>query len=323
MKLKCTTRYMLIGGTLGFFIIHPLVMIASHAMFEARLNYDHAILELILYEIRLAFSVKMLVWKSAFTVLGAFTGYLYGKVKQEERELREANATKDKFLSILAHDLKSPFNTLLVLLNLLHDNYDTLDEEVKTRYIRKSYEASERFYHLLEDVLEWSSMQTGKIQWKPEKIDLSGLAFETFALLKAQAEEKQIMLHLGIRKHTMVYADARMVMLVLRNVVSNAIKFTHPGGEVQITSKNGGRFEKITITDNGIGIRETDIPKLFKIDVPHSTSGTANEQGTGLGLALCKEFVEKHGGRIWVESEVGKGSCFTFSLPRMKISPGT
>lgn len=161
-------------------------------------------------------------------------------------------------------------------------------------------------------------MQTGKIDWKPAEIDLYPYAFENVSLLKTGAENKKISLHSDISKDTIIYADANMVTMIIRNLASNAIKFTNEGGEVKITSETKGNDEEIMISDTGVGIKPENVKKLFRIDAHHSTLGTANEQGTGLGLILCREFIEKNGGKIWIESEVGKGSKFKFTLPKSK-----
>lgn len=237
-------------------------------------------------------------------------------LREAQKNLREANATKDKFFSIIAHDLKNPFNALLGLSKLLLQNFDIFDDEKKMHFIQGIFQSSEQGYKLLENLLDWSRMQTGKINWTPSEIDLCTYAFENISLLKTGAENKNISLYSDISKDTIIYADANMVTMIIRNLVSNAIKFTHEGGEVKISSETKGNEEEITISDTGVGIRPETIEKLFRIDNHHSTLGTANEQGTGLGLILCREFIEKNGGKIWIESEVGKGSEFKFTLPK-------
>ncbi|MDM8549025.1 hybrid sensor histidine kinase/response regulator [Desulfobacterales bacterium HSG2] len=238
------------------------------------------------------------------------------ELRDAQKNLREANATKDKFFSIIAHDLKNPFNALLGLSKLLLQNFDIFDDDKKKHFIEGIFQSSEQGYKLLENLLDWSRIQTGKIDWKPAEIDLYTYAFENVSLLKIGAENKKISLHSDISKDTIIYADANMVTMIVRNLVSNAIKFTNEGGEVKITSETKGDDEEITISDTGVGIKPENIKKLFRIDAHHSTLGTANEQGTGLGLILCREFIEKNGGKIWIESEVGKGSEFKFTLPK-------
>lgn len=240
------------------------------------------------------------------------------ELRSAQQDLREANATKDKFFSIIAHDLKNPFNTLIGLSELLIKDYDYFDDEKKKKFIQSIYESSDNMYKLLENLLNWSRMQTGRIEWNPENIDLNKLADENVSLLKTAAVNKNINFFSELDTGTTVYADVDMVTMVFRNLITNAIKFTQEGGEVKIIAKPTGNFEEITISDTGLGIGEEDIKKLFRINVQHSTSGTAKEKGTGLGLILCKEFIEKNGGKIWVDSELGKGSDFKFTLPKTK-----
>lgn len=237
-------------------------------------------------------------------------------LREAQKNLREANATKDKFFSIIAHDLKNPFNALIGLSELLIKNFDNFDDVKKKKFIQNIYESSDNMYKLLENLLNWSRMQTGRIEWCPENINLNKIADENLLLLKTAAETKHIVIISDLDATTTVYADADMVTMVFRNLITNAIKFTREGGEVKISAKPTGNYEEITVSDTGIGICEEDIKKLFRIDVTHSAHGTAKEKGTGLGLILCKEFIEKNGGEIWVESELGKGSDFKFTLPK-------
>ncbi len=237
------------------------------------------------------------------------------KVEQRTKELQELNATKDKFFSIIAHDLKNPFNALMGFSSLLLDDFDAFNDEEKKDLIKTMSDASENAYKLLQNLLEWSRSQTGSIKWNPETINLDQIANETINLLKNQAMNKDISIQGVVPANTQVYADGNMVITVIRNLMSNALKYTPKGGEVKLFSNKQDYFIEITVEDNGVGIRKEDIDKLFRIDVNFSTSGTENEQGTGLGLILCKEFVEKNGGKIWAESEEGKGSKFKFTLP--------
>ncbi len=317
MKLKPTVKYAIIGSLLGYIAIHPLVMITSHLMF-ANIDYVHILTQILVVEIPLAFSVKMLTWGLSFAALGACIGYLYGKFKQEEHALREANATKDRFFFILAHDLRNPLHVALLNMELLVHDYDRLDDEKRKLYLKRIYESSERVSTLVEDVLTWARTHAGKMSWNPQHIDLAAMTKVTMSVLRAQAAHKQITLHEEIPGNTRVYGDVNMVAAIMRNLVANAIKFTPEGGEITISSHNGGRFHTISVSDTGVGMGEEQLQRLFHIDKSFSTPGTANERGTGLGLVLCKEFVEQHGGEIRVDSDVGKGSRFTFTLPRMK-----
>lgn len=240
---------------------------------------------------------------------------LEGKVQKRTAELRELNATKDKFFSIIAHDLKNPFNALLGFSTLLLDDYESFSDAERIDLIQTMSTASDNAYKLLQNLLDWSRSQTGSIQWEPDAISLYEIVTTTIDLLSNGASVKEISINAIILPNIIVWADANMATTVIRNLISNALKYTPKGGEIRIYSKKFEKEIEITIEDNGVGINEADLAKLFRIDVNHSTSGTNNEQGTGLGLILCKEFVEKNGGRIWVESTEGKGSKFKFTLP--------
>ena len=240
------------------------------------------------------------------------------KVQDRTAELRALNATKDKFFSIIAHDLKNPFNALLGFSTLLLDDYENFTDADRIDLIQTMSDASNNAYKLLQNLLEWSRSQTGSIQWEPDAISLHEIVTTTIDLLSNGASVKEISINAIILPNIIVWADANMATTVIRNLISNALKYTPKGGEIRVYSKKTEKEIEITIEDNGVGINETDKDKLFRIDVNHSTSGTNNEQGTGLGLILCKEFVEKNGGKIWVESTEGKGSKFKFTLPLYK-----
>jgi PAS domain S-box-containing protein len=237
------------------------------------------------------------------------------QLKKNAREMKELNNTKDKFFSIIAHDLKGPFNAILGFTELLAENYDDFDEDEKKKFIHAIKVASDSTYKLLENLLDWSRLQTGKINPVPEIIDLSLLTMENISVMKSMADSKKIRLLSSVQYNTRAYADANMVRTIIRNLVSNAIKFTLPGGEVKITAIENKNKAELCISDNGVGISDDRKGLLFYIDEKLSTPGTANETGTGLGLLLCKEMVERQGGQIWVESEEGKGSSFYFTLP--------
>jgi len=232
------------------------------------------------------------------------------------KELGDLNATKDKFFSIIAHDLRSPFNGLIGASDLLIQSFEGLEKEIIIDLIRSMNIASRNAFNLLNNLLEWSRSQTGRIEWDPNITDISIIIRENRLLLKHNAEEKNISLVSEIQDNTFVYADEYMINTVIRNLITNALKYSRNGEEVRISSKDTGDFLEISVSDKGIGIKPENIGKLFRIDIHHTTKGTANEQGTGLGLILCKEFVEKHNGKIWVESELGKGATFRFTLPK-------
>lgn len=240
------------------------------------------------------------------------------RLMEEIEKLKETNFNKDKFFSIISHDLKSPFQGLLGFTELLAEEYDTLDEEYRKNLIKEIRSSSLHIYNLLLNVLEWSRLQTNRTEFNPEKVNLWLEIEEIKNLLMINASNKNITLHNEVSKDCYVLADDNMLRSIIHNLLSNAIKFTKPGGYVKFRASLAGNFYVISVIDNGIGIKPDDIGKIFSIGIQYSTVGTANEKGTGLGLTLCKEMIEKHGGSIWVESKVGAGSSFRFTLPKYR-----
>ena len=238
------------------------------------------------------------------------------QLAEQNSALQELNATKDKFFSIIAHDLKNPFNTLLILSELLKNELKKYSPEDIEKYAQRIYQASERGYTLLENLLEWSRSQTGRMIFHPQNTNLKEIITESIGVLESHAKNKQITIHSEISADMLIFVDKNSVKTVIRNLLSNAVKYTERGGKVTIRAKDAEAWLEITISDTGVGIKEEHLADLFRIDSYHATVGTAQERGTGLGLILCKEFVEKHGGKIWVESKVGNGSHFTFTLPK-------
>ena len=237
------------------------------------------------------------------------------KLNRLNIELREAITTKDKFFSIIAHDLKEPFHTLIGFSNLLLGTFDNRKPEDNKRLIGYINESSLHGFDLLNNLLEWSRAQVGSLKFNPARINPSYMVDELLSLLSATAEKKEIHMTSVISADCTIFADEKMIQAVIRNLVSNALKFTEPGGEVRIGSRDLGDEIEITVSDTGLGIPEEHLSKLFSISENYSTAGTDKERGTGLGLLLCKEFVEKNGGRIRVKSEPGKGSEFSFTTP--------
>lgn len=241
-------------------------------------------------------------------------------LRRREKELSELNATKDKFFSIISHDLKNPFSIFFNASELLKEYYYDMTDEDRLDRIKDIFDSSQYLYKLLENLLQWSRAQTGRLEHQPEELDIYEIAFNTTYLLKNSALKKDIRLSSTIKPETYIYADRNMLSTILRNLVSNAIKFTNNNGEIKIEGISKDSFIEISVSDTGIGIKEKDIDKLFRIDKTHSTKGTHDESGTGLGLILCKEFVEKNGGSIRVESTPDVGSVFSFTLPVSKES---
>ncbi len=239
------------------------------------------------------------------------------ELKFSREALNELNATKDKFFSIIAHDLRNPLQSLLLSAELLYKNYNIFDEEKRKNYIHGFFTNSRQISALLENLLAWSRSQRGRLDIKPEKIDIAALAAESTNLIKANAQKKEIVISSQIEPGTFAFADKNMIRTVMRNLISNAVKFTHPGGEIKVNASTlaGSNRVLITVSDNGVGMSADKISRIFRIDAKKTTIGTAKEKGTGLGLILCKEFIEKNNGSIDVTSEPGKGSCFTVTLP--------
>ncbi len=236
--------------------------------------------------------------------------------KEYERELKELSDTKDKFFSIVAHDLKNPISGFLNLSELVIEYFDSLEQSEVKEYLGKIKSSSEYLYNLLENLLDWSRTQTERIKFEPKNEDLYSSAVETIQALKLSAEQKGVELKLNAKEGMVAYFDKNMIRTVLRNLISNAIKFSNKGGEVNLDFYDYGSRITISVTDYGVGIEKEDLDKLFRIDSHHTTFGTADERGTGLGLILCKEFVEYNCGEISVKSEPGEGSVFSFSLPK-------
>ncbi len=232
-----------------------------------------------------------------------------------EVRLRELNATKDKFFSIIAHDLKNPFNDLMGFTQLLALNIEKYDLQKIEKFTKIIHQSSKLAYNLLENLLDWSRSQTGSLNYEPEKILINKLIDENIDLLESTAKNKNISIYSELDNLIYAYADTNMVRTIIRNLISNAIKYTNQGGYIKIQSYCNHDQCEISITDNGIGISKDSIDKIFKLDESYSTIGTEHEKGTGLGLILCKEFVEKNGGKLWVKSEPDKGSTFSFTLP--------
>jgi len=237
------------------------------------------------------------------------------QLKASNGELEEANRTKDKFFSIIAHDLKNPFSTLMTYSGTLVKNYKKLDEEKLKNGLNSLHSNSKRGYNLLVDLLTWARSQSGNLELNFDTIDVHKIAEDNVALLKERAKNKGINLFSEVDKNIKVYADKNMVNTVIRNLITNAVKFTSEGGEIKISAEKKNELVQVTVSDTGMGISEGNIKKLFRIDTFYRTLGTDNEKGTGLGLILCQEFIEKLGGKIWVESELGNGSQFNFVLP--------
>ena len=236
---------------------------------------------------------------------------------KSETRLRELNSTKDKFFSIIAHDLRSPFNGIIGFSAILQEQLLRKDYNGVVEYAKIINKSSHQAMNLLSNLMTWSRSQTGRMEFNPEFVDIVLLVNSSIELLKVSAVQKSITIKYNQPHNLIVFADKAMLETVLRNLLSNAIKFTNREGEVIITTEQKQNECLVSVSDSGIGIKKSNVKNLFKIGRGYSSKGTENEKGTGLGLILCKDFIEKHQGKIWVESEPGVGSKFYFSLPKM------
>lgn len=234
----------------------------------------------------------------------------------QQTELQELNATKDKFFSIISHDLKGPLNSLSSFSNLLINYTDSLSKEEIQTFAKDFDKSLKNLFALLENLLEWSRSQTGNIDFTPDRFEICAILESNKDLLESQAKIKSIWIQSVARSELYIDAHKNSINTVVRNLISNAIKFTQEGGRIELDARKKGNEVIISVADTGVGMSEAVINRLFRIDAKHSTKGTANEKGTGLGLILCKEFIEKNGGRIWVESKEGEGTIFFFALPQ-------
>ena len=242
------------------------------------------------------------------------------EIKLKNEQLLMVNAEKDKFFSIIAHDLKGPFNGFLGLTQVMAEELPSLTTAEVQKIAVSMRNSAKNLYHLLENLLDWSQIQKGAFPFNPEVIQISKVVGNCIAMILESAKSKNIEITTDIADSLVAFADMNMFQTIIRNLVFNAIKFTHKGGKVSILAKaTSDKSIEISIQDNGIGMNQNIIENLFRIDVQTNRTGTEGEPSTGLGLLLCKEFTEKNGGNIWVESEEGEGSTFYFTLPMFTI----
>lgn len=237
------------------------------------------------------------------------------KLTESEQNLKELNATKDKFFSIIAHDLKNPFQSLLGFSESLNSNLESLKQEDIKEYSGIIYDSAQNLYNLLGNLLQWAKTQLGSMNLVPKDINLHEALLDVLEVVSLSSKTKGINIYSSIDKDTKVFADKHVVKVLFSNLINNAIKFTNPGGEIKISCETDNNMVTVSVEDNGNGISEENIEKLFKIDKSFSTKGTNNESGTGLGLILCKELIKESKGEIRLESKLGKGSNFMFTLP--------
>ncbi len=282
-------------------IEYPLVINGKNFWFTGRLSYK----------------------KGGTVILSAYD--ITDKKQDEEKlhlsaeKLKQLNATKDKFFSIIAHDLRSPLASFQSILELLHTDYESISDDSKKQLIKAIYESSSHLNNLLENLLEWSLSQKNELQLNLQKHNICNLAEEALKAMQPGSIKKSISISNQISQQTFALCDQRATHTILRNLVSNALKFTNQGGKITVNSQqkqiNNRTYWIISIKDSGIGIPSNKLLQLFQLDAQNSTAGTNDEKGSGLGLILCKELVEKQHGSIWIESEEGQGTTVSFSLP--------
>ncbi|MGE5363069.1 MAG: ATP-binding protein [Bacteroidota bacterium] len=244
---------------------------------------------------------------------------LNDKLNASQEKLQEILSQKDKFFSIISHDLRSPFNSILGYSDYLMSDLDTLSSEEIRQFAESINISSKRLLKLVDNLLQWSLIETGQMEYYPVRTDLYELIESNFFLLQGNALKKEVEFSNQVVPGTFVIADQNTINSVIQNLLTNAIKFSHQKGIIEISARKHSDKIEIAVRDYGRGMDESEISKLFRIDVRHSSPGTSKESGTGLGLILCKELVEKNNGEIWVESQPGEGSCFYFTLPGPEI----
>ena len=241
------------------------------------------------------------------------------KIELQARELSQANALKDKMFSVISHDLRSPISSIKLALDFISKGLVKPTDELFNETINDLVKTTDDAYILLENLLGWAKSQSNILNVFSESLDLKPLASNIAGLLKLTSENKKIRIENNIPEGIIIFADIQMIQSVLRNLLSNALKFTPENGSVEMSAVEMNTEVKISIKDSGVGISEPNLKRIFDQDQPLKSTGTNKESGSGLGLILCKDFVEKSGGRIWVESEEGKGSTFIFTIPLNRI----
>ncbi len=237
------------------------------------------------------------------------------EIANKNKELKEVNHTKDTLFRVIAHDLKNPISVVVSYTEVISEDFDDYDREELLEIIQKLNKSSNEGLRLLENLMEWARTQSGAISFEPQQINIHNIVNENINLLQSNAKEKEIELSANVNPALEANADYNLTSTVIRNLISNALKFTPDQGKIVVEAEEQDSHYKISVKDNGTGIKQEDIPKLFDLTQAYKQKGTRNERGTGLGLMICKEFVEKQGGDIWVESQEGKGSTFSFTLP--------
>ncbi|MEI7491202.1 MAG: HAMP domain-containing sensor histidine kinase [Bacteroidota bacterium] len=235
--------------------------------------------------------------------------------RRTQDQLKELYSTRDKFFSIISHDLRSPFNAILGFADILNEEWDELSDTERKTFLQNIRNTSHNTFDLLERLLEWSRVQTGKMKITPTRLNLANLVRDNFKLLSPTAEGKFIHMVSEVAEDCYAWGDKDAILLVLRNLLNNAIKFTRHGGLITVSAAAMHKLVVVTVSDTGVGISAENMNKLFRFEEQLKTEGTDKERGSGLGLVLCREIIDKSNGRIWAESTEGEGSRFSFTLP--------
>ncbi len=241
---------------------------------------------------------------------------LQHRVQERTRELQEAIAEKDKFFSIIAHDLRSPISGFISLSSFLAEDPQSMSHEEQERVFKEMNSSAQGLFRLLENLLQWSQMQRGVMHFEPESCRLSKQLQQALELLQPEATRKHVCFKNIVPAEIAVHADVRMLLSVLHNLLSNALKFSSPGGSVRITAQEQGQMIQVEVRDQGLGMDQETLANLFSLEGKRSQNGTAGEKGSGLGLILCREFIQRHAGEVWAWSEPGQGTAIYFTLPR-------
>ncbi len=241
------------------------------------------------------------------------------KIEAQRKELDNLNQTKDKLFSVIAHDLRNPFQSILGFSNLLRDNFRDFSPEQVSQMLQALHEQSNAAYDLLENLLGWARSQSGAIAFRPRQLELEPFIAEISSVVRSSAEIKGVSVVFNIDQGVRVFADPPMLQIVLRNLLNNALKYSHPGGEVVVAARQEDGGVCISVRDHGLGMEPEARAKILAGSCCESTPGTAKETGTGLGLMLCRDYLAYHGSRLSIESAQGKGSCFSFLLPANEL----
>ncbi|MHB8842818.1 MAG: PAS domain-containing sensor histidine kinase, partial [Candidatus Aquicultor sp.] len=287
----------------------------------AKDSYEYALVTKDKKRIETSISSKIITYEGNKVILGIVTDLTERKcselvITKQNKQLKELNATKDKFFSIIAHDLRSPLQGFLGMTQLMSEEVGEFSPAELSKFAGEMNTSAQNLFKLLQNLLDWARLQNGTIDFTPGECSLKEIVDQNIETIAQRGAQKGITILNEIAEEQTIYADEKMINTVFRNLLSNAVKFTRKDDRITINSQpTTGAMVMITVKDTGVGISGENLSKLFKLDEKVRTKGTEGEPSTGLGLLLCKEFVEKNGGEIWAESEEEKGSTFYFTLP--------